>query len=318
MPASYTSGQPSNPHRHPTCWASTNWSHTVSRTPCHGAWTSAPLSAHLPIECRCTAPKIETPICTRRTSHQFIWQQQHTCSTVGGLPMECGMDGQPEKGRHRHPSTPKWSSQEKPGSSLTTSALVLDVSTPACTNGVWPPLRPVSVAQKNKPLTTLSSNVQSIDLPMDCMAWRFWTMRQLNGCATPAPISSAAKQWFQQLAQKKKNQCSRSIILIYVHTNMLMLWLFGITYKYVDALIVRNKFFSWYWETISTVGSYVHTKQYAQWSDVCSAFFHVHPLSHNTIYTCNLSADFLVQFLCVYEPHFCQIWIKNLVYDYHR
>jgi len=39
-------------------------------------------------------------------------------------------------------------------------------------NGVWPPLRPVTVAQKNKPSTMLSSHVQSIDLPMDCTAWR--------------------------------------------------------------------------------------------------------------------------------------------------
>ena len=31
-----------------------------------------------------------------------------------------------------------------------------------------------------------------------------WTMRQLNGCSTSVPRSSAAKQWFQQLAQKKK------------------------------------------------------------------------------------------------------------------
>ena len=56
--------------------------------------------------------------------------------------------------------------------------------------------------------TMLSSNVQSIDLPMDCMAWWCWTMRQLNGCSTPAPRSSVAKQWFQQLAQKKKNSLS--------------------------------------------------------------------------------------------------------------
>ena len=38
MPASYTSGQPSNPRRHPTCWASLPRSHTISSTPCHGAW----------------------------------------------------------------------------------------------------------------------------------------------------------------------------------------------------------------------------------------------------------------------------------------
>ena len=72
--------------------------------------------------------------------------------------------------------------------------------------GIWPPLRPVSVAWKNKPSTMLSSNVQSIDLPMDCMAWRFWTMKQPNGCSAPAPRSSAAKQWFEQLVQKKEEE----------------------------------------------------------------------------------------------------------------
>jgi len=41
----------------------------------------------------------------------------------------------------------------------TASAPVLDASASACTNGVWPPLRPVSVAQKNKPSIILSSNV---------------------------------------------------------------------------------------------------------------------------------------------------------------
>ena len=30
-------------------------------------------------------------------------------------------------------------------------------------------------------------------------------MSKPNGCSTPAPRSSAAKQWFEQLSQKKKN-----------------------------------------------------------------------------------------------------------------
>jgi len=102
------------------------------------------------------------------------------------------------------PTFLEWPSQEEPGSGLSASAPVLDVSAPACTNGVWPPLRSVSVAQINKLSTMLSSNVQSIDLPMDCTAWRFWTMRQPNGCSTPAPRSSAAKQGIkEELAQKK-------------------------------------------------------------------------------------------------------------------
>ena len=57
---------------------------------------------------------------------------------------------------HTHP---EWPSQEQPGSGLTASAPVSAVSAPASTNGVWPPLRQVSVAQKNKPSTMLPSNV---------------------------------------------------------------------------------------------------------------------------------------------------------------
>jgi len=56
--------------------------------------------------------------------------------------------------------------------------------------GLW-------VAQTNKLWTMLSSTAQSIDLLMYCAAWRFWTMRQSNGCSTPAPRSSAANQWFE-------------------------------------------------------------------------------------------------------------------------
>ena len=63
----------------------------------------------------------------------------------------------------------EWLSQEQRRSAVS------DVSALACTNGVWPPLRPVSVAQKNKPSAMLSSNVQSICLLMDYMAWRFRT-----------------------------------------------------------------------------------------------------------------------------------------------
>jgi len=61
-------------------------------------------------------------------------------------------------------------------------------------------------AQKNKQPTVWSFNVQSIDLPIDCMTWRFWTMRQSNCCSAPSPRSSAAKQWFEQLAQAKEEE----------------------------------------------------------------------------------------------------------------
>ena len=209
MPASYTSGQPSNSRRHPTCWASSPWGHTISRTPCHGAWKPAPLSTHPSIGCSCTASQIETPKRTRRTTtHQFFWQQQHTCGAVGGSSMERGVDGRPHNtphfnSRHRylHPS------QKKPESGSTASAPVSDVSAPACTNGIWPPLRPVIVAQ-NKPSTMSSSTVQSIDLPKDYTAWRFWTMRQPNGCSTPAPILRWASGGQKNSLKRKKMMIS--------------------------------------------------------------------------------------------------------------
>ena len=48
---------------------------TLSLARHHGAWIPAPLNAHPFIECKCTAPQTETPICTRRTAtHQSIWQ----------------------------------------------------------------------------------------------------------------------------------------------------------------------------------------------------------------------------------------------------
>jgi len=128
---------------------------------------------------------------------------------VGGSPVECGVGGQPHitpqfHPQHRHP--PTWNDPPKKslGPASTASAPVLDVSAPVCTNGAWPPLRPVSVAQKNKPSAMLFSNVQPIDLSMDCIAWQFWTMRQSNGCSTPAPRSSVTKQCFNQLAQNTK------------------------------------------------------------------------------------------------------------------
>ena len=110
LTASYTSGQPSNPHRRPTCWASSQCSHTISRTPWHGAWTSAPLSAHPSIKCCCTAPHIETPICNGCTAtHQLLWQQD-MCGAVGRSSMERGVGRQPYKtphfnSRHRYTHT---------------------------------------------------------------------------------------------------------------------------------------------------------------------------------------------------------------------
>ena len=64
----------------------------------------------------------------------------------------------------------EWPCQEQRGFGLTAPTSMSDVSAPGYTDVVWPLLGSVSVAQKNKPSTTLSSTVQSIDLPMEWMA----------------------------------------------------------------------------------------------------------------------------------------------------
>ena len=102
----------------------------------------------------------------------------------------------------------EWPSQEQLGSDLTACAPVSDVSAPACTVqmgygficGLWVRRRWTNRRSCCPPMSNPSTSVQSI---MDCTAWQFWTMRQANGCSTPALRYSAAK-WLQELAQKMK------------------------------------------------------------------------------------------------------------------
>ena len=62
--------------------------------------TPAPLSAQLSIESKCKAFQV---MCNRHTTtHQFIWQQPHTCRAVGGSPMECEVGWQPWKTPNLH------------------------------------------------------------------------------------------------------------------------------------------------------------------------------------------------------------------------
>ena len=203
VPGSYISRQPSNPRRHPTYWTLSQWSHTVSSMPCHAAWT--------PVH------RVQTHGTSNRDNHLYlphnILSVQLTTTTYvwrsGQITNRIWSGWTTHNTPHFHTwhrNPLEWPSQEELGSGLTASAPVLDVSTPACTNVVWRHLQPVSVAQKNKLSTMLSSNVQSVDLHMDCMAWWCWMMRQLNGCSTAAPRSRTTKQWFQQLAKPYRLQ----------------------------------------------------------------------------------------------------------------
>ena len=103
----------------------------------------------------------------------------------------------------------EWPCQGQCGSGITSFAPVSDVSTPAYANGVWHLLWLVSVAQKDRPLTMLSSSVQSIDLHMDCTAWSYWVTRQSNGCATPVPRSNAANRWIRTRSNDEKDVVQR-------------------------------------------------------------------------------------------------------------
>ena len=107
------------------------------------------------------------------TSHQFSIVRRQTEGTIGRT-----------SGDWSTLNKNSWLRNWQRGSSSIASAPALDVSAVVCTTGAWPLLRLVSVAQRITPSTMLSSNVQSIDLLMDCTAWRFWMMRQSVGCST--------------------------------------------------------------------------------------------------------------------------------------
>ena len=89
MPSSYTSGQPSRPCRHLTCWASLQRSYTFSSTPCHGDWTSAPFNAHLSIEWECTGSQIETPILYPLLNNSSVQLTTITEVKRNGERLEC-------------------------------------------------------------------------------------------------------------------------------------------------------------------------------------------------------------------------------------
>jgi len=207
MLASCNSGQPLHSRRHPTCWSSSQRNYTVSSTLFYGAWT------HLPHSALTCPPGANVRRLKSRHSFVLAAQQLISSSDNNNIRAVHWTDHQwntewldsftrlrtfiPDTGTHPLGMT----SQEQRGSGLTASTPVSDVSSPACTNGVWPPLQPVSVAQKNKPSTMSSSNIQSIDLLMDCTAWRFWSMRQSNSCPTPARDLMRPSRGQKQLAQ---------------------------------------------------------------------------------------------------------------------
>ena len=164
MPVSYTSGQPSNPRRHPTCWASLQWSHTVSSTTCHWAWTPAPLTARLSIQCRYMAPQIETPICVPAAQQLISSSDKNSVGVLVDHKWNAEWADYLTRLWIFIPDTSTFPPR------VTRAWLWLDKlrNTAARFHSclckwVWFPLRSVSVALKNKLSTMLSFNVQSIN-----------------------------------------------------------------------------------------------------------------------------------------------------------
>jgi len=106
--------------------------------------------------------------------HPFVPAAQHLISSsdnsiCGALEREVG--GQPHKTPHFHPRR----RHPPPVAALPGRA--------------WVQLNRLrtSVAHKNKQSTMLSSNVHSIDLLMDCTAWRCWTIETIEWLLNTCP-----------------------------------------------------------------------------------------------------------------------------------
>jgi len=166
MSASYTSGPPSLPRRHPTCWASSQWSYTFSSTPCDEAWTFAPLSAHPSTGARAWRLK-SRHLCSPHTNPWVIltttYVQRSGRITNGRRSVRTTLRNSALFSPTLEPTVPEWPFKEQRGSGPTVPCL-----------HKWGMAYSVGVAQMIRPSTTLSSNYPPIELLMDCTAWLFW------------------------------------------------------------------------------------------------------------------------------------------------
>jgi len=177
--------------RHPICWASSQRSHTVSSMLRHEAFNS--LSAQLSTGWKCTTSQIKAPTCTHcTTTHQFIWLQQQKRSILG-IEVWSGWRTLWDAvlhPRNRHPLSWNGPVTNSVGLAQLTPHQCQTFTILTYTNGVWPLLQLVNVAQKNTPLTMLFFTVQSIDLPSAWCDGSGWQDNQM--VAQHLPRSHAA------------------------------------------------------------------------------------------------------------------------------
>jgi len=139
--------------------------------PSHRAWTSASLCASLYIQWQCTEPQIETHILYPLHNNSSVHLTTITKARWNAERLEMEST---TKVHSFIPDPPSWNGPAKNNVGLAQVLPHQFRTFPVCTTGVWmmrhPLLRLVSVIQKIKPLTMLSSDVQTIDILMDCMA----------------------------------------------------------------------------------------------------------------------------------------------------
>ena len=187
MPASYTSRQPSYSHRHSTYWALSQKSHIVSSMPCLGTFSTQCSFIH----------RVRMHGVSNQDTHLYL---PHTNSSVH-LTTYLRLSGWITDGRQGGWTTlidcsfiPD-TDTHPPGITLLRTAWIWlncfctgvrcfhscllkwgMTSSAACKCGA---------DEQTINHVVLQSNVQSIDLPMDCTAWQFLTMRHSKGYLTP-------------------------------------------------------------------------------------------------------------------------------------
>jgi len=216
MPASYTFGQSLNPLGHPAFWASLQWRHTFSITPAmeprhllHTAFTCPPNGNARRLKSRHPFAPVAQLICSFDDNNlsavicaDHKWNADRLKNTTW-LPTFITVAG-----------------SHIPGTVLPRTVWVgfNRLCTGICCfqcclhKWVWSHMRPVSVAQKNRPFTMLMcSTITSTVLPMACTAWWFRMTRKSIGCSKLVTRSWKAYQWIHTTAHtlKKKFQSNQ-------------------------------------------------------------------------------------------------------------
>ena len=188
MPASYTSIQPSYPRRHPTFWASE----------LHRSGATLPLARRAMEPGHLVHSSLISPSSAKALRlewrHTFVpaaqqlisWPDNNNIVRRIGRIINGMRSGRatPQDSAFSSPTPPptssEWLSQEQPGSGLTASARFRSYlykwgmsSSAAC-----------ECDAEEKTVDHVVLQCPSIDLPIYCTAWRFWSIRQWNGRLT--------------------------------------------------------------------------------------------------------------------------------------